>query len=188
MASSVQRSEGTNNYFTVLYFLHVLCCTCDSLLELSALLPFLFYHPFQIHKNVRVIYKCYMFNYFPVIRSVFNRFCSWARRVERSTDQVVRAVYRDSLGAWATNASLPGSSKLPLGGPAAGPNPAKRRELLYSNEALTLAPMLAKFGYDRVFPGLAPGGLVPDEIPAMRPEQRPDYALLESPLLQRVSN
>ena len=32
----------------------MLCCTCDSLLELSARLPFLFYHPFQISKNVRV--------------------------------------------------------------------------------------------------------------------------------------
>lgn len=110
-------------------------------------------------------------------------------RVERSTDQVVRAVYRDSLGAWATNASLPGfSTRLPLGGQATGPTPAKRRELLYSYEALSLAPMLTKFGYDRVFPGLPPTGLAPDDVPALRPDQRPDYTRLESPLLQRVSD
>ena len=102
-----------------------------------------------------------------------------ARRLERSTDQVLRAVYRDSLEAWATNASLPGfSTNLPFGGPSVISSIPKRREVLYSAEALKLAPMLSILGYDRVFPGLVPGA-----IPELRHELLPDYTRLESPLL-----
>ena len=99
----------------------------------------------------------------------------------------MRAVNRDSLGAWATNVSLPGfSTNLPFGGPhgkSTSPSIPNWRQVLYSREALKLAPMLTKLGYDRVFPRLVFGA-----IPDLRRERLPDYTRLDSPLLKRVND
>ena len=103
--------------------------------------------------------------------------------MEWSTNQVVLPVYRDSLGAWATNASLPGFSTQLSFGKANFSNP-NGPEVLYSVEALKLAPMLSKLGYNRVFPGLVPGA-----IPGLHHKKLlPDYKRLESPLLKRVND
>ena len=96
----------------------------------------------------------------------------------------MRAVYRDSLGAWARNATLPGfSTHLATGGPPDNSSSPNWHEVLCSEEALKLAPMLSKLGYDRVYPALAPGAK-----PDLRRELLPDYTRLESPLLARVND
>ena len=104
--------------------------------------------------------------------------------MESSTHQVVRAVHRDSLGAWARNASLSGFlTNLTFRDPSVVSSILKTREVLYSAEALKIAPMLSKLGYDRVFPGLVPGA-----IPDLRHELLPNYTRLESPLIKRVND
>ena len=94
-------------------------------------------------------------------------------RLERSTDQVMRALYRDALFSWA-NETWPRTG---------APVESSRPEYLLTRTALEAAPPLRDLGYADVLALYSPG---PSAAHSPSADRLPDYSRVQSSLLSKV--
>ena len=94
-------------------------------------------------------------------------------RLERSTDQVMRALYTDALFSWANTTWPPAGAQV---------DPAGQQVLLRA-DSLETAPLLRSLGYAGVLSLEPPSFASP---PSGTPSRLPDYSLLSSDLLHRI--